>query len=142
MVNYLPSQATTQITVAAINVATTLSISAPPNIVQGQSFNISGILIRNDTGIPISNAPIDVRFNGSPFGSGTTGIDGDYLINGSIPTVGTFTLTADYAGETRPGLTLLPSFAKTGVALIDGIAPYLPIIIPAAIIGWLLLSKK
>ena len=142
MVNYLPSQATTQITVAALNVATTLSISAPATSTQGQTFNVSGILIRNDTGLPIPNATIDVRFNGSPFGSGTTGVDGDYLIIGSIPTEGTFTLTADYAGETRPGLTLLPSFAKTGVALIDGITPYLPIIIPAVIIGWLLLSKK
>jgi len=142
MVNYLPSQATTQITVSALEVATSLTISAPANVVQGQSFPISGILTRNDTGFPIPNAQINVLYNGTPIGSGTTGVDGDYLITGSIPAMGTFTLTANFAGATMPGLRLLPSMAKTGVALIDGIIPYLPFIIPGAIIAWLLLSKN
>ena len=142
MVNYLPSQASTQITVTALEVATTLSISAPANAVQGQSFNVSGILIRNDTGFPITNVPINVLYNGTPIGTVNTGVDGDYLITGSIPTEGTYTLTANFAGATMPGLTLLPSTAQTGIALIDGITPYLPIIIPATILAWLLLSKK
>ena len=142
MVNYLPSQASTQITVAPLNITTTLSISAPANTVQGQTFNVSGILIRNDTGFPITNVPINVLYNGTPIGTVNTGVDGDYLLTGSIPTVGTFTLTANFAGATMPGLTLLPSMAQTGVALIDGITTYLPIIIPAAILALLLLSKK
>ena len=82
---------------------------------------------------------IDIRFNGSPFGSGTTGIDGDYLITGMIPTEGTFTLTADYAGETRAGLTLLPSQATfpVGTAISSG-----GLLVGAGILLLLLAQRK
>ena len=145
MVNYLPSQATTSITVTALDVATSLTISAPASVVQGQSFNISGILVRNDTGFPIPNEEISINYNGSPIGTGTTGVDGDYLITGSIPSVGIFTLTANFAGAERPGLTLLPSMAQalTRIPGFQPLSPYLGIIaIGLAMIGASVYSSR
>lgn len=140
MVNYLPSTATRAITVLAAEVGTTLTISAPDSVIQGVAFNISGILIRNDTGAPIPNALISILYNGTPVGSGNTGIDGDYLITGTIPVAGTFTLTANFAGMTVPGLALSPSSAYKGIGTI-GEPSMLPILLVLGIAAYAVLKK-
>ena len=98
MVELLPSSATRNIVVEELQVGTTLTISAPSSVTQGASFVISGIFIMNDTGGPVPNATISLSYDGTSLGSATTGVDGDYLKTVSIPSVGSFTLRADYAG--------------------------------------------
>ena len=140
MVQLLSSQATRNITVTVLSVNTSLSISAPASVVQGTSFAISGILIRNDTGGPVRNASITVSYNGNIIGIATTGVDGDYLITGTIPSPGNFTLKAQFGGMSLGGLMLSPSMASmrigtTGVAISPGI-------LLLGIIGAYLLTRK
>jgi len=149
MVNYLPSQASTQITVTTLNVGTTLSINAPANIIQGQPFDIAGVLQRSDTNMPLNGETIELSIDGSIVASTVTATmgtpagpqEGMYSFTQTIEETGTHSLVVDFAGSTRPGLTFLPSLARTGVIL-EGITPYLPYLIPVAILAWLLLSKK
>ncbi len=98
MVTLLPSTATRTITITPADVTTVLTISAPSSAKKGASFNISGILVRADTGGPVPSASIPLSFNGNSLGVATTGVDGDYLKTVSIGVDGTFTLKAAFAG--------------------------------------------
>ncbi|KXB08616.1 hypothetical protein AKJ59_00720 [candidate division MSBL1 archaeon SCGC-AAA385M02] len=135
MVTYLPSSAQTSITIEELEVSTDLTISAPISAVEGESFSVSGILVRVDTGEPIPNQTISITYNGTAVGSGTTGVDGDYLITISIPDFGTYTLTAEFAGvsglrasEARSGISVgfieMPNWLNILVPLIVGTAVY------------------
>ena len=118
MVNYLPQTATRTITVITLEVGTTLTITAPSEVVQGGAFGISGYLTRNDTGAGIPGATVTLSYNGTLLGSDTTSIEGHYLFTGAIiPEPGTFILTASFAGSTRPGLILGSSQAPRGVGV-------------------------
>lgn len=117
MVNFLPSQATTTITVTVLDVATNLTISAPASVIQGQLFTISGQLTRADTGAALVGETILVSYNGQMRGSPVTDVQGAYTLNTLIPEAGSFTLMANFEGSTRPGLTLLPSQAPRGVGV-------------------------
>ena len=104
MVTLLPSKATKSITVITLEVETTLTIIAPSEVVLGIPFGISGYLTRDDTGAGIPDATVTLSYNGTLLGSDTTSVDGHYLLTGSIiPTAGTFTLTASYAGSAGLG---------------------------------------
>ncbi len=141
MVNYLPSQATRSITVTSLDVATSLTVNAPTTIPQGVPFLIQGELKRSDTGASLSGETIALSYNGTPLGSTTTRLIGDtiqYELQVSLDTVGSFTLKAEFAGSTRPGLVLLPSNARTIIG-IPGI-PEIPPLIWAAIIGGILVG--
>lgn len=148
MVNYLPSQATTTITVTTLDVVTALTIIAPASIVQGQPFIIEGVLRRTDTNAPLEGENISLSYNGVNLGTTLTrSIEGSikYQAQVQIDEVGSFTLTASFAGSTRPGLVLLPAIAKalTRIPGIDGITPYMgPILVGAAILAASVLSKR
>jgi len=129
MVTYLETSATKSITVLSLEVGTTLTITAPSEVVQGIAFGISGYLTRNDTGAGIPNATVTLSYNGTLLGSDTTSIDGHYLLTGSVMyDLGTFTLTAYFAGSTGLGASsafkgirlgepsLLPLLALLGIA--------------------------
>ena len=107
-----PSYASRGIVVEAADVDTTLTISAPASVAVGQSFAISGILIRNDTGGPVVGANIELKYNNTALGNATTGVDGDYLRSVSIPTEGSYTLKASFGGMNVGGLSLAPSLAS------------------------------
>jgi len=145
MVNYLPSQATTSITVTSLDIVTNLTINvSSPNVIQGQPFIVEGTLKRADTGANLAGENISLSYNGTSLGTVMTqDQEGSikYQAIVQIDETGGFTLTADFAGSTRPGLTFLPSLARTGVIL-EGVTSYLPYLIPVAILAWLLLSKK
>lgn len=99
MVTLSPSSATRSITVEPLEVATSITISAPSTVKLGESFSITGILIRQDTGGPVPNALIKLYYNGSSIGSVTTGVDGDYIKSGvTFLNAGTWTLKATFAG--------------------------------------------
>ena len=136
----LPSQATRSIQILAPDVSTSLSISAPASKKTGESFAISGILVRNDTGGPVPNASIALKYNGTSLGSATTGVDGDYLRTVSIPSVGTFTLTASFGGMTVAGVYLGPSdsYSAIAVEVPGGLLGLLVLLVG----GYLLLKKR
>ena len=136
----LPSQATRSIQILAPDVSTSLSISAPASKKAGESFAVSGILVRNDTGGPVSGASIALKYNGTSLGSATTGVDGDYLRTVSIPSVGTFTLTASFGGMTVAGVQLGPSEAYSRLVLQGEVSPLLMLAVLAG--GYLLLKGR
>ncbi len=105
------------------SIQTTLTIEAPPLVDPGQTFNITGILTRNDTGAPIPNQTINLTYNGSNLGSTTTGIDGDYLKQASIPTEGVYTLKAEYPGTAGYAASSKTIRMGVGVPLIK--TPYI-----------------
>ena len=148
MVNYLPSQATRTITVTSLDSATNLTINAPSTTPQGQPFIIAGVLKRSDTGTPLSGETIALSLNGTPLGSTTTRLIGEsimYELQVTLDTVGTFTLRADFAGSTRPGMTLLPSMAQTivGVPGDGAITDYTSaFILGAVLLGTYFLIKR
>ena len=101
-------------TAPPVGIPTTLTISAPDKVGLGETFNIIGQLTRNDTGVAIPNANISVSYNGTPLGSKDTDMQGVYTIPASIPTAGTYTLKAAFAGT--PGYAASTSIAGTIVA--------------------------
>lgn len=140
MVQYLASSVSRPITVVVAQVGTTLSIIAPAQVTQGEVFDVYGQLTRNDTGVAIPNATISLTYNGSPIGSAVTDLQGVYTIPVSIPSPGTYTLTANFAGMTVGGVTFGSSIATTVVGLGDPII--LPLIVMgAAVITYVLLKK-
>ena len=148
MVNYLPSQATTSINVTTLDVATDLTIIAPASIVQGQPFLIEGVLRRTDTNVALVGENISLTYNGVNLGTSMTReIEGSikYQAQVQIDEVGSFTLTASFAGSTRPGLVLLPAIVKVlrKIPGLDGITRYLGVFaIGLTMIGASLLSKR
>ena len=124
MVTYLSSFATAQIDVITSEVGTILTLIAPTEpVVQGDPFIISGELRRADTNALLSGETITAVFNGDSLGSDVTQ-NGAYIIDGVINDVGTYTITASFAGSERAGLTLRPSSGIWTVTLgIDGITP-------------------
>jgi len=83
---------------APVGIPTTLTLSAPDIVGVDEKFNISGILYETESGIPIPNQPINHSYNGRSLGSSTTGVDGDYLKEVSIPKAGTWTIKSDFLG--------------------------------------------
>jgi len=126
MVTLSGSSATRSITIQPLDVATSITISAPSSAKKGASFTISGILIRNDTGGPVPSASISLSYNGTSLGSATTGVDGDYLRTVSIGAEGTFTLKASFAG----GSGYAASTAQRSVSVREEVLPPAAQIIP------------
>ena len=135
MVTLLPSTATRPITVLTAEVGTILTIIAPDEIIQGQSFRISGALRRVDTSQLLVGETISASFNGTSVGGDVTGSDGSYNIDAVINEVGFYTLTSNFAGSTRPGLTLGASEAKRGlsVSMPTPLTAIVSIVLPIAI---------
>lgn len=97
----------TQSPTATLTIAypTRIDISAPESAPPAKSFMASGYLYYEaSAGVWefLTGRTVNVVYDETPFGSGATGTDGQYRITGSIPTSGTYTLTARYAGEGLP----------------------------------------
>lgn len=138
MVLYLPSSATATITVLTAEVGTILTLTAPTEVIQGQQFRMSGELRRADNNQLLSGETITAVFNGTAIGSDTT-MNGTYNIDGVINEVGTYTLTVNFAGSTRPGLVLRPSqgISRVGVG-IEAIPTPVMVVASVAILGAIL----
>ena len=137
MVQYLASQATAQITIKSSEVGTILTLTAPTEpVVQGEPFRLSGELRRTDTNGLLTGETITATFNGTTLGSDVTN-NGVYNIDGVINEVGTYTITVNFAGSTRPGLTLRSS---QGIWSVNIGGDYVPLMIGAtATLGILLI---
>ena len=138
MVQYLPSSATRAITILTAEVGTTLTVVAPTEVIQGQPFSISGALRRVDTNQLLVGETISASFNGTLIGSDITGADGSYYIDAVINDVGAYTLTANFAGSTRPGLTLGSSKASIPIALGEITTPVM--VLGVAVLGTVLIA--
>jgi len=97
-----------------VGIPTTLTISAPATVKTEETFNILGQLTRDDTGVAIPNMSISVSYNGTSLGTVITDMQGVYTIPASIPTTGTYTLKAYFAGT--PGYAASTSVTDTMVA--------------------------
>jgi len=120
MVQYLSSFATRAITVLTAEVGTILTITAPASTIQGQPFLIEGVLKRVDTNAPLDGENIALSYNGVNLGTVLTrDIEGSikYQAQVQIDDVGEYNLRAEFAGSTRPGLTLGPSNASKGLGV-------------------------
>lgn len=81
-----------------VGIPTTTTISAPDKVGVDEKFMVSGILYETESGIPIPYQPINHSYNGRSLGGSTTGVDGDYLKEVSIPESGTWTLKSEFPG--------------------------------------------
>jgi len=116
MVTFLPSSASATIQISPLEVGTNLTISAPSSATEGAQFQVTGILTRIDSGAGLGGETIDFTYNGTILGNATTNPDGTYQFTTQISETGSFTLTAEFKGSTRPGLIFKPSKATTKVA--------------------------
>lgn len=138
MVTYLSTTASRTIQVLTAEVGTILTIFAPTSVVQGQPFLINGELRRADTNQVLAGETITAYHNGVLIGSDVTAISGEYNIDAVINEVGTYTLTVNFAGSTRPGLALGPSSAFTRVGLVE--SSLLPLLL-AGVFAYFVLKK-
>ncbi len=140
MVQFLSSSATTTITVLTAEVGTSLDIFAPDQVVQGVPFIVAGTLRRIDTEQVLAGEEIIVSVNGLELGRDITRISGDYLVDAILPNTGTFTLTAEFLGAERPGLTLGASSASKSIGTLAE-PSVLPLVVLAGIVAYAALKK-
>jgi len=139
MVTYLPSTAQTTITVAELEYPTSLTISAPETVAKDTPFTVSGKLTFREGGVdyPLQGRTIALSYNGVSLGTVTTGTDGTYSKSVMIPEVGTFTIKAEYAGESG----LSPSRAMKTLSVT--ISPMVSNLIPLALgVGLIVFGLK
>jgi hypothetical protein len=107
-------------------IPTTLTLSAPNSVEVGEKFNLSGILYEKYTGTAIPNQTINLSYDGKSLGTATTGIDGDYLRQVSIPTEGVHTLKAEFLGAAGYAASSRTTRMGVGVPLTK--IPYIAIL--------------
>lgn len=114
---------------------TSITIEAPDKVARGTPFTVSGALrcrSAPDTWSPLPYKTVSIYYNGNKLADARTGSDGGYSVQVSIPTTGTFTLKAVYAGEGLGGLGGLGPVADRAARSVVKLAP--------AILGSLLLA--
>jgi len=103
-------------------------IDAPTSVLPGAPFGCSGYLeYETASGVwsGLATRPITVQYDTSSFGSGSTASNGLFQISGSIPTSGTKTLTARFAGENLPaGYLAALGTIELGIGVEEGIVPF------------------
>lgn len=107
-------------------IPTSLTIDAPASVEPDETFFISGILYETDTGIPIPNQPINHSYNGRSLGVSTTGVDGVYLKEVSVPEASVWTLKSEFPGT--EGM-------QASIALVDTFVAISPIATALLIAG-------
>lgn len=80
-------------------IPTILTIEARSPVLVDESFEVSGVLARADTGEGIPYQTIALFYDGTAIGTNTTDVNGVYIFGMSIPTAGNYTLRAEFAGE-------------------------------------------
>jgi hypothetical protein len=113
---------------------TRISISVPsPTVPAGFPFTITGKLeaqIASGTWAPMSGRTVSVYYDSTKVGDVVTDGNGNYSINASISTTGTYTLKAVYAGE-----GFATAVAATTISNIGNIAIPIVLLVSGAIIS-------
>ena len=135
MVQYLASVSNeVTVTVVSVQVATTLTLTGPAQVIQGANFTLTAQLKRNDTQALVQGA--SVKFYQSLggtirqwtlVGSGVTGADGKASLVTTTIYAGTYYYKAEFEGATVEGLSFMPSvgfwdYQVGGVPLIPVLA--------------------
>ena len=94
---------------------TTITIEAPATVAPEEPFSCYGTLYETDTGTPIPNETVSLSYNGYIIGEAITGINGEYMIQASISTEGTYTITSAFAGTLILGASEAIRRVSTGV---------------------------
>jgi hypothetical protein len=133
---------------------TRISIIAADRVVAGEAFTIHGTLeYESSSGVwsPLAGKTVSLFYNTTKIADVTTGSDGSYSASAIIPTGGTYTLKASYAGE---GFGFVPAFAILGLpvgvpAEVEPIIPYvtyafatLPVLAVAGTVAYNELKKR
>lgn len=80
-------------------ISTTLTLSAPDRSDVGEKFNILGLLLETESADPITFQSINHSYNGKSLGGSTTGVEGDYFKEVSIPESGVWTIKSEFLGS-------------------------------------------
>jgi hypothetical protein len=75
-----------------------LSIKAPEFVSIYETFNITGMLLENETSLPISDAKLNIKI-GEESHSAKTDSDGYYWLSTSIESPGNYTICVSYLGD-------------------------------------------
>lgn len=97
---------------------TSITIEAPTQVFAGDQFITQGYLryYLDYVWLPLVGESVRVTYNGTTLGAATTNDIGKYVVQGSIPVAGTYTLTSKFDGTTLLGA----STSKGGKILIGG----------------------
>lgn len=79
-----------------VGISTTITLSAPEKIGVNEKFNIYGLLLETESADPIPFHSINHSYNGKSLGVSTTGVEGDYLKEVSIPESGVWTIKSEF----------------------------------------------
>ena len=83
-----------------LGIPTNLTISAPASILESTPFQVTGTLIRGDTGAPMANQPIMLDLDGVILAGANTDTSGNYAFDIVIDVPGVHTLTVTFSGLT------------------------------------------
>ena len=133
-----PSQAYPSFNVRLLVTTSLTATVSKPDLQPGESFNITGILTRDDTGAAVPNADIWLyNQNDQLIAVQTTDIDGIYMfLNLTAPSaVGSYTYTVEFEGGT--GFVGSQNFVNARVGL-AGVSVIWPLLVGS---GLLFISK-
>lgn len=121
---------------------TRISISAPDRVAPGQKFTISGKLeyeSEPDVWSPLAGRTISLFYNTTKIADVTTGADGSYSAEASIPESGTYTLKASYAGE-HEHPAFAPALAEIGLEVTEVPKPLIASLAVTVLVAILVLA--
>ncbi|MBA7703817.1 hypothetical protein ES703_112612 [subsurface metagenome] len=101
------------------------------------------MLVRNDTGEGLPGEDIIPSYNKTKLEVVQTQPDGSYSFTMAIEAVGTFTITVEFAGSTRPGLILGPSVARATIGAVMSLVPlYASVVVGVVLVSLSLITGK
>ncbi|MHA1506383.1 MAG: hypothetical protein ACTSR0_04240 [Candidatus Asgardarchaeia archaeon] len=102
------------VTKVAVAYPTRISISAPQIFPVGKPTTVSGKLeYESSPGVwnPLANQTVYISYNGTDVGTTTTDENGNYSMDVTIPSPGTYTIKAQYPGSGLPTAGIAGIFA-------------------------------
>jgi hypothetical protein len=114
-VSLRPAEASTTVTVVPPAITTNLTITAPSVVVAGVPFTVSGRLTAD--GVGVGGATIEIYVGANLVTRVTTGADGGYSAQITIPSPGTHTIRARFPGATIPPVKVLDIMAGKSITL-------------------------
>jgi len=120
---YKPSSATATVSAGApTKINTTLTISTDYSQYNtGQTFSVYGYL-KDASGNPLAGKTVSVSYDGTSVGNAVTDSTGKYSVSIAIPTAGTYTLKASFAGDS----TYNYSSASKSISIVSPAPPPTP----------------
>jgi len=113
--------------------------TAPDTVTPGAAFTTSGTLeyqTGSDTTpgawLALAGKTVDILYDTTLLGSAVTAADGSFSLSVTIPTSGTYILTAQFAGEDIPAMSAASAEVSVGVGVVPEVD--VPLIAAAALV--------